>query len=117
MKRLGFIFFVWANAAFAQDALPTIESVLDDVSGKNISATGYIGKPEGLDWIYFVMKDGRKFRTELAVDRATLEAIEACRLGYQVPSGCAADITGAIRLKDDYFEVLVDSIPSLRPVE
>jgi hypothetical protein len=110
---------ILVSAAVAvADELPTIQEALGSLDGTNVRTSGYIGRDPSLDWIRFYTPDGLRLRVELAVDRPTLEAVEACEHnGWDAVDGCSVTITGAIRVKDDYFQLLVDSVTDLTPLE
>lgn len=95
----------------------SIQDALDGLDGTQVTASGYIARDPSIDWIHFYDDSGLRLRVEMAVDRPTLEAVEACeQVGYKPETGCRATITGAIRVKDDYFQLLVDSVTGLTPV-
>jgi len=113
---LGALFLAPAGAS--AEELPTIQDALEQLDGTQIQATGYIGRDPSIDWIRFYTPDGLRLRVELAVDRETLEAVEACEHnGWDAKDGCSVKITGAVRVKDDYFQLLVDSVADLTPLE
>ncbi|TFL16440.1 hypothetical protein [Jannaschia formosa] len=97
-----------ANPVAAQDAV-TVEDALAALDGTEIVADGTIGVLVS-DLLAFRLEDRRQFRVEMAVDRPTLERVEACYLNDYNGPVCPVRITGALRVKDDYFQVLVDSV-------
>ncbi len=103
------------GAAAAQDK-PDLVELVRTIDGKDFSSSGRIGLMKSLG-IYFQPQHGPSLRAEMAVDRPTLEAVEACEVkGYGEPDdGCAADVTGAIRLDGTQITVLIDSVSNLTP--
>ena len=104
--------------SLASEELPTIQNALDRLDGTQIQAKGFIGRDPLIDWIQFYTPDGLRLRVELALDRQTLEAVELCEHnGWDVKDGSSVEITGAIRVKGDYFQLLIDSVANLTPLE
>lgn len=107
-----------ANAAAAQDAPIPLSDAIASFDNTNISASGAILYEPLSDLIWFEDADGERYRTELALDRSTLEKIEnECVSKGLFDGGCRASITGAVRIKGDFFQILIDSVTSLTPVD
>ena len=105
-----------AAPALGQDELPTLSEAMSAVDGREVTASGILGKRPNAG-SYLIVGAGDPYQVRFALDREDLTSIDQCVFGYGWQGGCAAEVSAQIETYGSAVRLLVFEISGLQPAQ